>query len=226
MAPKAQAAPTDPRAPPEQLGSRLPRGRPPFLRRQAQERGFAPHDAANAYFMPAPVDRAVGALRRWIGTHGHVLRPLPPPMASRQQLLSRWEQHTAHCVHCQQGLVTLRKWRRNTYVALVLALLLARFWPARLCGSWVMPSALSEDTAPSARLVAPKAQTAPNMNPERPEPLGGSRWPQHPASGRPEGEEFPLSTTRCGALCLAALPVYGALLQQLTYQDYKHYLQK
>jgi len=46
--------------------------------------------------------------------------------------------------------------------------------------SWVeVPSALPEDTAPSARLVAPEAQLAPTVEPRaQPEPLEGWPWPQ------------------------------------------------
>jgi hypothetical protein len=45
--------------------------------------------------------------------------------------------------------------------------------------SWVeVPSALPEDTAPSARLVAPKAQLAPTEPRAQPEPLEGWPWPQ------------------------------------------------
>ena len=56
-------------------------------------------------------------------------------MYERQQQLSRWEQHTSHCVKCQQGYAALLKWRRNTYAGLALSLLLARYWPARLVGA-------------------------------------------------------------------------------------------
>ena len=57
--------------------------------------------------------------------------------------------------------------------------------------SWVeVPSALPEDTAPSARLVAPKAQLAPTEPRAQPEPLEGLQRPQELASGRPKVERF------------------------------------
>ena len=63
--------------------------------------------------------------------------------------------------------------------------------------SWYkVPSALFEDPAPSARLVAPRAQAASTHPRAQPEQLGGSRWPHEPVSGRPEIEDFPLSTGR------------------------------
>ena len=61
-----------------------------------------------------------------------------------------------------------------------------------------MPSTLFEDTAPSAFLGHLKAQAAPTHPRAPPEQLGGSPWPQQPASGRPKVEESPLSSTRYG----------------------------
>ena len=48
------------------------------------------------------------------------------------------------------------------------------------------PSALCDDPAPCARLVAPTAQAAPPHPGAQPEPLGSSPWPEQPASGRPK----------------------------------------
>ena len=58
--------------------------------------------AAAAYFMPAPADRCIAALRKWIDAHAHAPRPLPPPIGSREALFDRWGQHTAHCVRAQR----------------------------------------------------------------------------------------------------------------------------
>ena len=61
-----------------------------------------------------------------------------------------------------------------------------------------MPSALYEDSAPSACLDHLKAQAAPTHLRAPPERPGSLRWPQEPALGRPKVEDFPLSTTRRG----------------------------
>ena len=71
--------------------------------------------------------------------------------------------------------------------------------------SWFkMTSTLSDDTAPSASLDHLEAQAAPTHPRAPPEQLGGSPWPQHPASGRPKVEESPLATTRCARRCARA----------------------
>ena len=57
----------------------------------------------------------------------------------------------------------------------------------RPCSWWKRPSTLSDESAPSARLVAPRAQTAPTDPGAPPQQLGSSPWPQQPASGRPKG---------------------------------------
>ena len=54
-----------------------------------------------------------------------------------------------------------------------------------------MPSALFDDSAPSARLVPPGAQAAPTHARAPPEQLGSLRWPPQPASGRPKVDESP-----------------------------------
>ena len=60
--------------------------------------------------------------------------------------------------------------------------------------SWLeMPSALSEDTAPSARLVASRAQAAHTHPRAQPEQPGGSPWHPEFASGCPKVEFSPLN---------------------------------
>ena len=54
-----------------------------------------------------------------------------------------------------------------------------------------MPSALFDESAPSARLVPPGAQAAPTHARAPPEQLGSLRWPPQPASGRPKVDEGP-----------------------------------
>jgi len=100
-----------------------------FLHFQEQERGKRP-----GYFMPAPADRCIGALRKWIAeyTSEDVLGPLPPPLP-RSEMFNRWTQHTSHCKQCQQGLVTLQKVRRSSYVTLALSVLgLNKHWVPKI----------------------------------------------------------------------------------------------
>ena len=63
--------------------------------------------------------------------------------------------------------------------------------------SWFqMPSALPDETAPSASLGHLQAQAAPMHPGAPPEPLGSSPWPQELASGWPKDEEVPFATSR------------------------------
>lgn len=90
-----------------------------FLHFQEQERG-----RGTDYFMPAPSDHCIRALRKWVNKYvsEDVLGPLPPTL-SRSAMFDRWSQHTSHCKHCQEGLVTLQKIRRYSYVTLALSVL-------------------------------------------------------------------------------------------------------
>lgn len=88
----------------------------------------------SAYFMPAPSDRVIVALRRWLEQYAHVLSPLPPPIQTRAVLFDRWTQHTAHCRHCQAAVAGIARWRKRLNVGLVLCLAAASHWAARLLG--------------------------------------------------------------------------------------------
>ena len=59
------------------------------------------------------------------------------------------------------------------------------------CGS--RSNTLPDDSAPSARLVIPKALVAASDPGAPPEPSGGLLWPQDPASGGPKVEAAPLA---------------------------------
>jgi hypothetical protein len=59
------------------------------------------------------------------------------------------------------------------------------------CGS--RSNTLPDDSAPSARLVIPKALVAASDPGAPPEPSGGLLWPQEPASGGPKDEAAPLA---------------------------------
>ena len=83
------------------------------------------------------------------------------------------------------------------YVSIVSPLFLIPVIVSIAWTSWFkMASTLFEDTAPSARLVPPRAQAAPTHPRAQPEPLGSLPWPQELASGRPKVEDLPLSTSR------------------------------
>lgn len=100
-----------------------------FLHFQEQERGKRPD-----YFMPAPADRCISALRKWIATYTSedVTGPLPAPL-SRPEMFNRWHQHTSHCKVCQKGLVTLQKIRRASFVTLALSVLgIQKHWVPKI----------------------------------------------------------------------------------------------
>jgi Pheophorbide a oxygenase len=94
-----------------------------------------------AYFTPAPADRAVVELYKWINKYAHEQSPYtsttrpnsdggrgscssssssPTP---RSVLFDHYEQHTSHCKICQDALVGIKKWRRNSYGLLALSIL-------------------------------------------------------------------------------------------------------
>lgn len=84
------------------------------------------------YYMPAPADRCIAALRKWIPKYTDMgVEPLPPPLP-RSEMFNRYSQHAAHCQHCQAGEVSLQKWRRRTYVALAASVLGFKFRLAKL----------------------------------------------------------------------------------------------
>ena len=98
-----------------------------FLHFQEQER-----QRRSNYFMPAPADRCIVALRKWIPKYTDISsQPLPAPLP-RSALFDRWTQHTSHCIHCQKGLATIKKWRRSTYVALALSVVGFNFRLAKI----------------------------------------------------------------------------------------------
>jgi Pheophorbide a oxygenase len=91
-----------------------------------------------AYFTPAPADRAVVELYKWINKYAHEQSPYtssttgrtssdverpPPPTLPRSVLFDRQVQHTSHCKICQDAQVGIKKWRRNAYGLLALSIL-------------------------------------------------------------------------------------------------------
>jgi pheophorbide a oxygenase len=95
-----------------------------------QERELERQDRPT-YFMPAPADRCIGALRKWIPKYTDIIEPLPPAL-SRSDMFDRYSQHSIHCKHCQAGQASLQKWRRRTYVALTASVLGFKFRIAKV----------------------------------------------------------------------------------------------
>jgi len=75
------------------------------------------------YYMPAPADRPITAIRQWVRTYTPSLGPLPPPILERSRLLDRYTQHVSHCVHCQRAIEGIGVWKRRTLLVLALSLL-------------------------------------------------------------------------------------------------------
>ncbi|KXZ52663.1 hypothetical protein GPECTOR_9g708 [Gonium pectorale] len=67
------------------------------------------NDWQRGYYMPAPADGSVVALRRWLDSHG---APTPtcetgtrlPPLLPKREVLDRYGQHTAGCAACRTAL--------------------------------------------------------------------------------------------------------------------------
>ena len=89
-----------------------------FLHFQEQVRARGDRD----YYMPAPADRCISALRKWLSAHTNLTQSLPPPLP-RSEMFDRYTQHTSHCKHCQAGLVRLQKIRRSAYATLALSVI-------------------------------------------------------------------------------------------------------
>jgi hypothetical protein len=99
---------------------------------QERERERRGGNVEDYYFIPAPADRPVRALRQWVRKYAHIPGPLPTYF-HRNELFDRWSQHTDHCRHCSHAAkVMVPKWRKNTYRALCISVLLAKFLVARL----------------------------------------------------------------------------------------------
>jgi hypothetical protein len=89
-----------------------------FLHYQEQER-----KRSASYYMPAPSDRCITALRSWIPKYTDMDKEVIPPPLPRSEMFDRWSQHTSKCVHCLQGLKTLAKVRRSAYGILAISVL-------------------------------------------------------------------------------------------------------
>lgn len=73
--------------------------------------------------MPAPSDRCVSAIRKWLKEYSPS-EELPPLERDRKRLFDRWSQHSDQCQHCNQVVVEkLPRWRNLTYATLFASLL-------------------------------------------------------------------------------------------------------
>ena len=115
-----------------------------FLHYQEREaRSRTPERVADAFFMPAPADRCITAVRTWVRTYARAWesQPLPPSPVNRDDLFDRNVQHVAICRHCQQAIEGIKKWKRNSYFVLaasIVGLQLTPFATVTAVGSLLM----------------------------------------------------------------------------------------
>jgi phenylpropionate dioxygenase-like ring-hydroxylating dioxygenase large terminal subunit len=98
-----------------------------FLHYQEQER-----QRRDSYYMPAPSDRCIAALRSWIPKYTDMDGERPPPALSRSEMFDRWNQHTSKCVHCRKGLKSLQTLRQFVYSILGVSVLGFKYKIAKL----------------------------------------------------------------------------------------------
>lgn len=103
-----------------------------FLHYQEREaRARSPQRVADAYFVPAPADRCIAAVRTWVRTYARAWesQPLPESPANRDELFDRYTQHVSICKHCQNALEGVKKWKRNSYLVLGASIAGMQFTP-------------------------------------------------------------------------------------------------
>ncbi|KAK9835403.1 hypothetical protein WJX81_007403 [Elliptochloris bilobata] len=81
----------------------------------AKERDPGGNTWAQDYYLPAGADKSAIAFRKWYhgrGAGGYVRAaggtPSRPPQLTREQIMDRWHQHTAHCPSCSKALARAR----------------------------------------------------------------------------------------------------------------------
>lgn len=84
------------------------------------------------YFMPAPADRCIVALRNWVHDYAFILGPLPLLETNRKVLFDRWAQHSDQCKHCHAAVTGLKTWRNRTFMVLSACIVFYKFLVARL----------------------------------------------------------------------------------------------
>ncbi|KAG2490576.1 hypothetical protein HYH03_010970 [Edaphochlamys debaryana] len=97
-----------------------------FLHVQERQLLGEGNDWRRSFYMPAPGDRSVVALRKWLDELGGAVptcepgTPMPPQMTKRQTI-DRYAQHTAHCRHCSEALRNTERGMAAAAVAGVVA---------------------------------------------------------------------------------------------------------
>lgn len=85
------------------------------------------------YYMPAPADRCIGALRKWISKYTTIhSEALPSNTMPRSELFNRYAQHTSHCKDCQEGLKSMQRWRKRLYATAALSIFGIKFAVAKV----------------------------------------------------------------------------------------------
>jgi phenylpropionate dioxygenase-like ring-hydroxylating dioxygenase large terminal subunit len=78
---------------------------------------------AKAFYLPTAADRFVIELRSWVNQYN--ADPFPgmplPPALPKEELLDRYDSHTAKCGNCSQALVNLKRLRRGLGVTAAIA---------------------------------------------------------------------------------------------------------
>lgn len=87
---------------------------------------------SGSYYMPAPSDRSIAALRSWVPKYTDMVEEKLPPALLRSQMFDRWSQHTSKCVHCQRGLKTLETIRRSAFAILCVSVLGIQYTAAKI----------------------------------------------------------------------------------------------
>ena len=119
-----------------------------FLHFQEQERLVKRKGDYDGYCMPAPSDRCIAAIRRWILQYAHICTTasvqglandevsqalLPPTPLDRSVLFNHWSQHSDQCKHCRAAMDSIKVWRKNTLIVLSVGVLMStEFLAARL----------------------------------------------------------------------------------------------
>jgi Pheophorbide a oxygenase len=118
-----------------------------FLHGQENERERRDSYASNAYFMPAPADRCIVALRQWFTQYAKLPERAPIPASV---LFDRYEQHTTHCQHCSKSLKRAQAVRKTSIKIGAVSLLLVHqsVWAGAVAASslvaWRLASKIEE----------------------------------------------------------------------------------